>query len=98
MDALAQVWIPATVGAFILGTLLGVLRWKFGNSIIVVIMVWVALLVEFMATVAYTMGRIGFHLSTMAIGFVLGTSAIDGNRRTGHHVQGNDVIPTFCGG
>jgi len=75
---LTQIWMPAAIGALILGTLLGVLRWKFGNSIIVIIMVWVALLVEFMATVAYTMGRVGFHLSTMAVGFVLGTTAIVG--------------------
>ena len=71
-----EMWLPAILGAIILGALLLILRWRLGPSIMVTQMFWVALLIEVIANTAYNMGRLGVRAGTILPGFALGTVAI----------------------
>ncbi len=75
---LNDLWIPVLVGAVILAAVIGILRWRLGSSILVILMVWVSLLIETIASVAYLMGRSGLNWRTGLIGFGIGAFAIAG--------------------
>ena len=69
ITALSDLWIAALIGATILAIIIAILRWQLGNSILVTLMLWVSVLIEVIASVAYALGRTGISWSTGLIGF-----------------------------
>ncbi len=75
-EALSDVVIAAFIGGLILVVMLVVIRWKLGPSITFNIMLWVSILIEIIATIAYLLGKNGLTWQTGVIGFGSGAMVI----------------------
>ncbi len=69
-------WLPPFIGAILLTSIVILLRWRLGHSILVTLMMWVALLIEVLVTTAYLIGHMGFTAFNALVGMGVGVFAL----------------------